>query len=247
MTAGFQAFTDTGLVQIDGTTQNYALRQTISVTTASGGMNAGMSNAGVMYQLSAPIATVSVTAAQPLFVVHSPGTYATIIKCTQSGSTWTVQLWSASPTTLTLYVFDQSSAAAPAGPGYGLQVFDASGVLVFDARQRIARILDAQSGNINNAGAGWGQWNQIDNWTTSFSYPGASKVGVACIGNAFLSAPTGGSNNGWYNISGMQTVGNTVNLAYQYFQQGNTSHPGNNVCYGSAFDWRFMAVDLSNI
>ncbi|WP_144154430.1 hypothetical protein [Paraburkholderia sp. BCC1885] len=248
MTAGFQAYTDSGLVQIDGTTQNYALRQTIGVTTAAGDMNAGKANSGAMYTLRANIADVTVSAVQPLFAIYSPSAYATIIKCVNNGgNSWTVRLWSSAAVGLTLYVFDQSAAAAPAGAGYGLQVFDASGNLIADARQRLARVLDSQAGNINNAGAGWGQWNQVDTWTTSFSYAGVSKVGVACVGNAFLSAPTGGTNNGWYNMSGMQTVGNTIDFAYQYFQQGSVSHPGDVVCYGSAFDWRFIAIDLSNL
>lgn len=248
MTAGFQAYTDSGLVQIDGTTQNYALRQTIGVTTAQGDMNAGRANSGAIYTLRANIADLSVSAVQPLFVLYSPSTYATIIKCINNNNgTWTIRIWTSAPASLTLYVFDQSSAAAPGGPGYGLQVFDASGALIADARQRLARVLDTQAGNINNAGAGWGQWAHVDSWGATWGYSGASKVGVAAMGNAFLGVPTGGTNNGYYTMSGLQTAGNVVNLNYSYYQQGNTSHPGNDVCYGSAFDWRFMVVDLSNI
>jgi hypothetical protein len=200
-----------------------------------------------MYTLRANIADVTVSAAKPLFVLYSPSAYATIIKSVDnSNGTWTVRIWTNAAASLTLYVFDQSSAAAPSGAGYGLQVFDASGVLIADARQRLARVLDVQAANINNAGAGWGQWAHVDTRTASWTYP-VSKVGVGAIGNAFLSAPTGGSNNGYYNMSGLQTAGNVVNFNYSYYQQGNTSHPGNDVCYGSAFDWRFMAVDLSNI
>jgi hypothetical protein len=74
-----------------------------------------------------------------------------------------------------------------------------------------------------------------------------SKIGVAAIGTAFVSSPTGGNNNGWYNISGLQTAGNVVNFNYAYYQVGNTSHPSNDVNFGSQFDWRFMAIDLSNM
>lgn len=248
MTAGFQAFTSSGLVQIDGTTQNYALRQVISVTTAAGDMNAGMANSGTMYTLRANIADLSVSAVLPLFVLYSPNTYATIIKCVNSSSnTWTIRIWTAAAASLSLYVFDQSAAAAPSGAGYGFQVFSSAGILLADSRQRLATVLDTQAGNINNAGQGWGQWAHVNSQTASWNYPTVSKVGVAAIGNAFQSYPTGGSNNGYYNMSGLQTSGNTVNFAYQYFQQGNTTAPGNDVCYGSAFDWRFMVVDLSNI
>lgn len=248
MTAGFQAWTDTGLVQIDGTTQNYALRQTFSVTTASGDMTAGKSNSGSQYTLRANLVDFSITAIAPLVCLYSPNAYATIQRCKKNNDgTWSVRIWSDVPASIAVYIFDKSSAAAPSGVGFGLQVFDASGNLVADARQRLARIMDTQSGNINNAGPGWGQWAHVDQRTYQFSYPSVSKIGVAAIGTAFVSSPTGGTNNGWYNISALKTSGNVVSFNYNYYQQGNTSHPGNDVNFGSQFDWRFMAVDLSNL
>jgi hypothetical protein len=248
MTAGFQAFSDSGLVQIDGATQNYALRRQFNVTTATGSMNAGRSNANVQYTFNANVASFTISAVAPLIALYSPSAYATILRCASQGSnTWSVQVWSNTPATMTVYVFDQSSSAAPSGAGFGLQVFDASGTLIADGRQRLARVIDTQSGNINNAGAGWGQWNQVDSSTALWTYSTVSKIGVAAIGNAFVSSPTGGSNNGWYNLSALQTAGNTVNFNYAYYSVGNTSHPGNNNCFGSQYDWRFMAIDLSNI
>lgn len=248
MTAGFQAFTDTGLVQIDGTTPNYALRQKVDMVTGAGSINAGKSNSGTQYTFTANVATFTFNAAKPLVVLYSPNAYATLLQCKNNNNgTWTAKIWSNTAATVSVYIFDQASAAAPSGPGYGLQVFDPAGALVFDARQRIARILDNQSGNIMGAGPGWGQWNQVDTQNRSWSYPGPSKVGVAAIGTAFVSSPTGGTNNGWYNISGFQTVGSAVNFQWQYYQNGTTSHPGNNTCFGSQYDWRFMAIDLSNI
>jgi hypothetical protein len=248
VTAGFQAFTDSGLVQIDGTTQNVVLRQTLGITTGAGSITAGKSNAGVQYYLAANVADFTVSAVSPLIVLYSPSAYATILRCASAGgNTWNVRVWSNTPAGITVYVFDQSSAAAPSGPGYGFQIFDANGVLISDARQRQARVIDTQVGNINNAGPGWGQWAHVDTRNYSWNYPSVSKVGVAAIGTAFVSSPTGGSGNGWYNMSGLQTSGNTVNFQYQYYQQGNTSHPNNDVNFGSQFNWRFMAVDLSNL
>jgi hypothetical protein len=248
MTAGFQAWTDSGLVQIDGGSQNYALRQSFNVTTVSGDMAAGKANGGNQYTLRANLAEVTVYAATPLIVLYSPNAYATILRCVrQDANTWAVRIWSNTSATIGVYVFDQASVAVPSGPGYGLQVFDASGNLIADARQRLARVVDTQAGNINNAGPDFGQWGQVDQRSYSWSYPGVSKIGVGAIGTAFVSSPTGGNNNGWYNMSGLQTAGNAVNFNYAYFQQGNTSHPGNNNCFGSQYDWRFMAIDLSHI
>jgi hypothetical protein len=247
MTVGFQAFTDTGLVQIDGTTPNYALRQKFDVTTASGNMNGSKSNAGTMYYYTAPVATFTIAAVQPLIALYSATAFATILQCLNNNNgTWTVKIWSSAVATVSVYIFDQAPAAAPTGPGYGLQVFDQNAVLIFDSRQRIARVIDTQSGNINNAGPGWGQWAQVDTRTYSWSYPSVSKIGVAAIGTAFICTEGGGSNS-WYNMSGLQTVGNTVNFKYQYYQNGTPSHPNNNVAFGSQYDWRFMAIDLSNI
>lgn len=249
MTAGFQAWTDSGLVQIDGMRQTYALRQTLSVTTGAGTMNAGRSNAGVQYTFNANVATFSLSASEPLIALYSPNAYVAILKCTSSNGIWTVQIWSSAAANVTVYIFDQALAAAPSGAGFGLQVFDESGNLVADARQRLARVLDTQSGNIMGAGPGWGQWAQVDSRAYSWSYSGASKVGVAALGTACVFSPTGGGVNstGWYNMSGLQTSGNTVNFLYQYYQVGSASHPSNNVAFGSQFDWRFMAIDLSNL
>jgi hypothetical protein len=248
MPAGFQAFTDTGLVQIDGTTQNYALRQTLTVNTAAGSMNIGKSNSGTQWTITANVSSFTINALQPLVVIYSPNAYATLLHCIPQGSNnWAILLWSSVAAPITVYVFDQSSAAVPSGPGFGLQVFDANGILVADARQRLARIVDTQAGNIMGAGPGWGQWNQRDNLNASWSYPTVQKIGVAAIGTALVSSPTGGNSSGWYDISGLQTAGNTVNFQWQYYQQGNAPHPGNNVCFGYQYNWRFMAVDLSYI
>lgn len=248
MTAGFQAYTDSGLVQIDGATQNFALRQTLGITTAGADLPAGMSNGGTQYTLRANLADFTVSAVAPLIALYSPNAYATILRCVNNNNgSWTVRVWTSVAAALTVYVFDQSSAAAPSGAGYGLQVFDGSGTLIADGRQRLARVIDTQTGNILNAGPGWGEFSQIDTQTAAWNYSTVSKIGVAAIGTAFVGSPTGGTNNGWYNMSGFQTSGNTVNFLWQYFDQGSTSHPGNNFCYGSEYNWRFMAVDLSNI
>ncbi|WP_157646398.1 hypothetical protein [Paraburkholderia atlantica] len=215
------------------------------MTTASGSMNGGKSNAGVMYYFSANVASFTITAVRPLIALYCSTAFVTVLQCANNNNgTWTVKVWTSAAATVSVYVFDQAPAAAPSGPGYGLQVFDQNGVLVFDARQRIARVIDTQSGNINNAGPGWGQWSHVDTRTYSWSYPSVSKIGVAAIGTAFNIGDGGGSTS-WYNMSGLQTVGNTVSFKYQYYENGSPAHPMNDVAFGSIFDWRFMAIDLS--
>jgi len=210
-------------------------------------MNGGKSNAGTQYYYSANVATFTITAVQPLIALYCETAYVTVLQCVNNNNgTWFVKIWSSLAAAVSVYIFDQSAAAAPSGPGYGLQVFNSNGVLVFDARQRIARVIDTQSGNINNTGPGWGQWAQVDTRMYSWTYPSVSKIGVAAIGTAFICNEGGGSDS-WYNMSGLQTVGNAVNFKYQFYQNGSPAHPNNNVCFGSQFDWRFMAIDLSNM
>lgn len=246
MTAGFQAYTNSGLVQIDGLTANYVLRQTISTNTSAGTINMNKSNAGVMYTFPTNVANLTITADSPLIALYSPSAYASIIHCANNNNgTWSVQIWSSVAAAIAVYVFDRAAVAAPSGAGYGLQVFDASGTLIVDTRQRMASVLDIQSGNIHNAGPGWGQWSHIDTYTNSWTYSTVSKVGVA----ALITAMVGDSNSsiGYVNIGGFQTSGNVVNYRYAGYVAGSDSPPANDLCFGSQFNWGFTAIDLSNI
>lgn len=246
MTVGFQAFTDSGQVQIDGATSNYVLSQVLNVNTAAGTFPMMKSNGGTQYTAQGNVCSFSVSATSPLIVLYCPNAYATVLKVTNpSGSTWNVLLWSSLAAAIAVYIFDQSSAAAPSGPGYGLQVFDANGNLVADARQRFARVIDVQAGNVRGAGPGFGQLPHVDTVTQSWNYPTVSKIGVGAIGTSLIGMSSGSTGN--YNISALQTAGNAVNFLYQYYSFGGASHPSNDVCFGSQWDWRFMAIDLSNI
>ena len=248
MTAGFQAFTDTGLVQIDGTTPNFVLRQSATVVAGSGNINIGKSNAGKQWFVNCSTVSFTFAASMPLVALYSPTAYVAMLHCVSNGDgTWTILLWSSqNGAAIGIYIFDTAPAVAPSGAGYGMQIYDGGGSLIYDARQRIARVLDTQSGNVRNASPGWGQWDQVDSVSQSWSYP-VSKVGVAGIGTAFLGATFGNQGDGWYDISGFQTSGGSVNFLFQYHSNGSGSHPNTNSCFGSQYDWRFMAIDLSNI
>lgn len=240
MTAGFQAFNDGGVYQIDGTTPNFVRSQLINVTTASGALDMGKSNAGAMNTNTAFVATVGVTVANPLFVIYSPSVPAAIMKSVNTGgNNWSVQIWTYNAAaTVELHVFTSAAAAAPTGAGFGLQVFDASGTLIADARQRLARVLDVQSGNIQNAGGGWGAYTSINLQTQSYSYS-VPKVGVGAMLTPFTASP-----NVYYRTQGFQTSGGTISREYHYVGI-NGNPPGSENVFGSQYDWRFMAVDLS--
>ena len=239
MTAGFQAFNDGGVYQIDGSTINLVRTQLISVTTGAGALDMSKNNAGGMNTNTANVATVSFSATTPLLVIYSASVAAAVMKCVSTGSnTWSAQIWSYSATTLELHIFDRADVAAPSGSGYGLQVFNESGVLVADARQRLARVLDVQSGNIQNVGAGWGQFSSKDTQDQTYTYS-AAKVGVGAMLTPFTCAP-----NLYYRTQGYLTQGGTVYRQYRFTSVGGSS-PNSENCFGSQYDWRFMAVDLS--
>lgn len=240
MPAGLQVFNDGGVYQIDGTTPNYVRTQLIGVSTSPGAVDMGRANSGVMNTNTANIANVSVVAQSPLFVLYSPNAPAAILKSVNAGgNSWTVQIWTLSlATNLELHVFEPSAALVTPGVGYGLQVFDTSGNLIADARQRFARILDVQQGNIFNVGAGWGEFTTVSSQSQSYGYS-VAKVGVGAMATPWLSSP-----NLYYRTQGYQTNGGTVSRQWQYTRIAGTE-PGTQNCFGSQLDWRFMAVDLS--
>lgn len=247
MAYGLQCWNDSGSYQIDGETVNLVHSQTITGTTGAGSLEMGRSNAGKQYTTFANTVTVTVSATAPLFALYCPARYAAIMKTTNpSAGTWQVVVWTADGVAdFELHVFDRASAAAAPVGGYGLQVFSASGELVYNSNQRLARVLGFASGNIVNASAGWGQWQPPSDYTASFS-PGATKVGVAAMITPFVGSATDASASaGWYRTQGWMCNGGTVVRAWRNKTFGSYPLPGSEAVFGSQFDWGVMFVDLS--
>jgi len=247
VTAGFQAFTDSGLLQIDGLTPNMTLRQKIGVTTAPGTLLICWTYNGDAGPL-APVATVNFSASTPLCAVYSPGCPATIVSTTNTGpGQWSALIWSSSPASLDFYVFDQVPAvSAPAGPGYGLQVFTPAGGcgLIYDARQPPVSVLGFQAGNIIGADpAGWygGSNGWPGNTSQSFSYP-VSKVASAAILNAGIAYRTQ-----YYALSAWQHSGGTAIMDFINVNAGEQYPPNNFVGFGSVLSWSALIIDVSCI
>lgn len=129
MPAGFQTINDTGYLQVDGDWKNFALVSK-QVLTSSSQMLVSLSFVGV--QVSWPnngdlIFFSCATRLAPLSTMVS-GSGRTHYMVTMDGVGQTV----------TAYIFRQQP---PTSSTSGAQVFDGSGVLVFDANNRFAKVV----------------------------------------------------------------------------------------------------------
>jgi len=244
MTVGFQAFTDTGLFQIDGLAPNMTLRQKISVTTWPGTLLIVWTYNGDTGP-TAPVATVNFSAVSPLCAIYSPNCPATVISTTNTGNgQWSVQIWSQNPTTLDFYIFDQVPAvSAPDGPGYGLQVFNPSGGMIYDARQPPVSVLGFQAGNMLNADPA--TWYQQLGWpgnaSVSYSYP-IGKIASGAILNAGVAFGTA-----YYTLSAWQHSGGTATMDFINVNAGESHPPKYFVGFGAVMSWSALLIDVSEL
>jgi len=130
MPAGFYSKTDGGVFQIDGTYRNLFLRYKTTLTTTSafgGGMFTGSLTSVANYG-SVANAVIAVRCSYGATVYYN------------SPSTHDFQIAVQGPigTTVDVYVFGEPAAA---GASYGLQVWNDSGQLVFDALQKPMRVV----------------------------------------------------------------------------------------------------------
>lgn len=133
MTAGLEVYNDAGALVIDSNNPNYSL-------LASGTVAAGTA------------VSFATTTVRPLVFVrfNTPNRFVRISDLTNNSVTFqTYDLQEntgnfANPVSgSTEYmVFGIASTLTPSSPGYGLNVFDASGNLIFDSNQKIPRVKE---------------------------------------------------------------------------------------------------------
>ena len=175
MPAGLQVFNDSGIVQIDGTYSNLQL-------TAKGTASTSMQNlsyftqANGTFRYNTPYTTVSFTGNTPVFAVSGDSTVS-VVSTSVSGSVWTVGIITPNgPASFEWYVFDEASSS---GGNYGLQVFNDSGVLVFDSSNKYFRQIGYVFGVVPTYSA-----NNVNGYTNPvtylYSFPG-KKCAVACM------------------------------------------------------------------
>lgn len=129
MPAGFQAFNNGGVLQIDENYVNLGLIATGQVTPSAPTPDGHLA--------AFKMAEVTVTGVAPIIAVRANYVVA-LGDVRQSGSTWTFRLcvntsldWDG--TALTYYIFDQ---VPPVAHGVGLQVFRADGACTFDSNYK---------------------------------------------------------------------------------------------------------------
>lgn len=250
MTAGFQCFAQDGsnVAQIDSDAglQNMQFRQKITQTMAVGGFPVYTIAGGQRYSSDGNQTTFTVSANSPLFVFECPGAYCSPMTIQQAGTAFTILVVGNASVPVTLYVFDQVSGITGAGT-FGLQVFNASGVLVADITQRFARIVGGSQGNPKYAYGSTGYTTDSGTWPASMgsaSFPVTQRVGFACVQPAFSTAgSSGGASNAGVELSVFNTAGGTINAAMQVF--GDNSNNNGYTGFKEALSWSYTAVDIS--
>ncbi|RQY60788.1 hypothetical protein DF111_01340 [Burkholderia stagnalis] len=155
MTAGFQAFTDSGLYQIDGSTPNYQLVQAMSADSAVQSLHLAYNDVHTDFRIALPSVTFTFAAqAGPMYGVHaSGGTGITHWSTTHNdnGNVYSLTFVTEQPCTVRLFLFDQ---VPPASSNFGLQVFNERGTLIADSSKPFLRVLDVISERYNGD-TGW--------------------------------------------------------------------------------------------
>jgi hypothetical protein len=250
MPAGFQCFAadGTNTIQIDSDSglPNFQLRQKITQTMASGPIPVYKVASGQQYTSNGPQTTFSFYAVTPLVVFECNGAHICPHAWTRSGNNNTVTVVGDAAASVSIYVFDQNDFSVTANR-YGMQVFNASGVLVADAVAAFARPVGFSQGNPKYAYGSTGFTTDSGTWgtdqgTSTFSV--VERVGIACVQPAFaIGGSAGGASNAGINLSTFRTYGNAINANMTTF--GDNRNNNNYVGFREALSWSYMAVDIS--
>jgi len=131
----------------------------------------------------------------------------------------------------------------PPGPGWGAQVFTASGQCVFDSRLKYARVVDTLSGPLSGS--------------TTHTYPAGRQYAVItnkrAVEMSYEVRDAPGSPAGWYNYRAIfrrclpSVSGNMVTLAWGVFGTGDWSPPVQVIPTPATADYqsRFVVLDVT--
>lgn len=240
MTAGFQAFTDTGLFQIDGQTPNYQLTTTLVQTLQLESIPTVYNNVGQQFYATYWHTTFTFYANKPLFAFVADGNVmVTPWRFSKGGNTYTAEFIGAAQTNIRLFVFD---LVVPVSSRFGLQVFDSSGNLIADAASPFARILDVRSGQ-NLGGTGFdGTGTSMPGVNTQSANYGRPVAIAGCWPAHYMS--NSGDGNGETTMTGIAVSGGLVTWEFHTF---NGKRSDRYVGFREASAWRFMVLDMTGI
>lgn len=245
MTAGFQAFNASGIYQIDGTTANYQLTQSLTQALAQTSVPTTFNNVGTQFSATYWYTKFTFTANSPLFAfIGSGNVMVTPWRFTQIGSgTYTAEFIGSSACSVTLYVFDN---VAPTNNRFGLQVFNAAGTLIADAASPFARIIDVVEGQYMGAVGTSG----FD--ATGSTYPGVQtqqraygrNVAIAGCFPAHYMLTSGGGSGDPTSMTGISVSGGVVTWEFHVFAGSSGDHY---VGFHESSYYRFMVLDMTGI
>ncbi|MFM0192428.1 hypothetical protein PQQ65_05000 [Paraburkholderia strydomiana] len=238
MTAGFQAFTDTGVVQIDGTTPNYQMTAALAQVTQLESVPTVFNNVNTQFYSTFWHTTFTFNASNPFFAFTADGGVMVTpwkFSRAQGSNTFTAEFISVSQATIRLYVFDQVPVT---GNRFGLQVFNAAGVLIADAANPFARVIDVIEGQYQ-PGLGWqAVGNSVPGPNTqSKSYGVPVAFGGALPAHYFV-------NTSPFILSAFGASGGSISWEFHQYV-GNNS--GTFVGFAEATRYRFMVLDMTGI
>lgn len=235
MDAGFQAFTDSGVVQIDGTTPNYQLVASLVQLTQLENVPTVFNNVSTQYSATLWHTSFVFYAVSPFYAFRADGGVpVTPWKFSSNGgNSYTAEFISVGQATIRLYVFDQVPVTANR---YGLQVFNPGAVLVADAADPFARVVDVIEGQYQ-PGLGWqavgnsvpGSNLMSRNYGVNVAFAGAMAAHYGATTSPFILSAFG-ANGG--------------SISWQFYPYvGSTS--GTFVGFAEATRYRFMVLDIT--
>ncbi|UEP31309.1 hypothetical protein [Burkholderia sp. B21-007] len=237
MSAGFQAFTDTGVYQIDGSTPNYQMVQAMSANSADGVLQLALNDAGKAFYTTLPNVSFTFNStAGPMYGVYaSDGVGVTVWRTARSGSTYTLTFITERACTVSFFLFDR---VPPVAGKFGLQVFNERGELIADSSKPFLRVLDVIY-NEYLPGTGWATLGAPGATWESRTYGVPVIVsGIYPVRQAWSYDPAG------VELSSIRVSGNTVSW-------GTTMYGGGRKPNWSGFreQWhsRFMVLDATGI
>lgn len=246
MTAGFQAWTDSGFIQVDSDLgmPNWQLRQKLTASAVDSSFQIYYNNIGQTATVGAKMIQFVFTAINPLvaFTINGSGLYFVPIKWTQNGNSWTVDIVVNAACTMTCYVFDRADQTMSSN-NFGAQVFNGSGACVADVTVPFARILGSFTGNLQFPSGSTG-WYSGGGQEPPRGVFGTWNFGVAAVAVAAI-IPTWeytSSVKGAF-MSLFNTNGGDIQGINTLIGSGDSS---NYVGFKEQLQWGFTAVDVTN-
>ncbi|AOI88964.1 hypothetical protein [Burkholderia pseudomultivorans] len=238
MGAGFQAFTDSGVYQIDGSTPNYQMVQAMAGQSVTTGLPFVVNDAGISFGANLPNVSFTFTStAGPMYgVFASDGVGITIWSTEVSGSAYTLRFVTERECTVYFFLFDRVPVASGR---FGLQVFNERGDLIADSSKPFLRVLDVIFDEYFPPGTGWVSADAPNPKWNSRTY------GVPVIVSAIYPVHVGWS----YSPAGVELT--SIRVSGKTISWGTTMYGGGRKPGFSGFreQWRqrFMVLDGTGI